>query len=177
MHIALFIMKNKKGMNMTLEQLIKIVLAIMGVVMFLLLIYILVFRVLFPGGLADNQAKGTVESLAVKIDSIQQGESTDSDPVENPKGWTIIGFKGDSTAIQGFAKPDAFIGKPVVCVCQKTCKREACRELRKPLQSDATEPFVFKIGSIKEFTITDMGTYYDIQEKTSSGGGGTSGAG
>ncbi len=178
MHIALFIMKNKKGMNMTLEQLIKIILGVMGVVMFLLLIYILVYRVIFPGGLAENQAKGTVESLIVVIDSLQQqGESKDSEPVYLPKGWIIIGFKSDSTTIKGFGKPDTFIGKNAVCVCQKTCKRETCRELKKPLQIDEVELFIYKIGEPKKFTITDIGTYYEIKEKIDSDEGGTNRAG
>ena len=61
-------MRSKKGdMNMTLEQVIKIVLSVIGVIMFLLLIYILVFRVLFPVGVADSQAKGTVEIIAIPL--------------------------------------------------------------------------------------------------------------
>jgi len=172
-------MRNKKGdMNMTLEQVIKIVLSVIGVIMFLLLIYILVFRVLFPVGVADSQAKGTVEIIANPLINMQVGETKQLEPIVSPKGWTIIGFKSDSIKVGGFQKPDIFIGKNIVCVCQKVCKKEICREIKKPLQSDSIEPFIYEIGEDKDFEVTDANQYYEMKEKgvASAGGGGSSGA-
>jgi hypothetical protein len=179
MSIALLIMQNKRGTTMTLEQLVKIVLAIAGVIMFLLVVYILVYGLLFPSKTNETQAKGTVENIAVVLDSLHQGDTKPLDPIYSPSGWTIVGFKYDSAKISSFEKPDAFIGKNAICVCQKVCKREVCRETKKPLQIDATNLFVYKIGETKIFNVTDMGLYYEIKDiaSSSSGGGGTSGAG
>ena len=137
------------------------------------------FRVLFPVGVADSQAKGTLENIVSILNVLQTGETKTLDLVYSPVGWTIIGFKSDSIKIGDFQKPDAFIGKNALCICQKTCKKEICREIKKPLQINSMEPFVFKIGEKKDFEITETDQYYEMKEKgvTSAGGGGSSGAG
>jgi hypothetical protein len=151
-------------MNLTLEQIIKIVLAIGGVVLFLFAIYIIVFRILLPNNLAENQAKGTLGDIVSNLNDLQPGESVKLTIVA-PSGWTIIFFSDKEKSLRGFDKPVSFTFKNALCICGSSCKKEICREINKPLLMDGKEdnPFFFKIQK-KDFNVTDMPSYYKIKE-------------
>jgi 3D (Asp-Asp-Asp) domain-containing protein len=160
------------GLTLTLEQVIKLILVIFGV---LLMIYIgfLLARLFFGANQSELQAKGTLENLYNTINALNTDGTPKDIDLYAPVGWTIVAFDNVSNidrTTNTFKKPYAFIDKFAICICKESCNADFCREIKKPLITRSDDGrdvfFVLKIAGIKHFEIWDAGAIYMIGKKS-----------
>jgi 3D (Asp-Asp-Asp) domain-containing protein len=155
-------MVNKRaGLNLMSAQIIKIILAIIGIIMVIAII--VVFYNMFFGNSGEQQAKGTLDRMFQTISSLQQGKS-DYVLIYVPIGWTVVAFDNTTNKYDKFTKPNSFAYKYALCICKKACKPEICRQLQKPLMKD-NKFFLLPIKGFNKFYIEDVGDIYNIKEK------------
>jgi hypothetical protein len=105
-----FFLVNKKGesSNFTLDEFVRIVLAVIG----LLIIGYLAYNLFFVNP-SNEKAKGTFNNIiSVEIDKINNGGEANLEGVfiPNPSDWEIVGF------VEG-EKPNQCVGESCVCLC------------------------------------------------------------
>ncbi|MBU2562622.1 MAG: hypothetical protein KKF68_03105 [Nanoarchaeota archaeon] len=108
-------MKNKKG-ELTTEEIIKIILSVIGICLLLYLLFSLygIFTYKTP----VEQAKATLENIENKIINLEEGEE-DKYVIEGPKNWFIYTYERDFPALCE--------GKNCLCACPEKNK-EMCGE-------------------------------------------------
>jgi len=143
------------------SQIIKIILAVMGIILVIALVGIF-YDMLF-GKQDEQQAKGTLDRLYQTLSGLEPGDS-EAVYFYVPTGWTIVTFDTSVNKYDRFTKPSSFAYKYAVCICKKECKSAICRELKKPFMSD-NKFFLLPITVFKKFFVTDNGDVYDVKEK------------
>jgi len=155
-------MVNKKaGLNLMSAQIIKIILAVLGIIMIIALVAIF-FNMIF-GNQDEQQAKGTLDRFYQTVSSLEIGKP-EAVYFYVPTGWTVVAFDNITNKVDRFTKPSSFAFKYAVCICKKACKPEICRELKKPFMSD-NKFFLLPITIFRKFFVTDKGDIYDVQER------------
>lgn len=146
---------NKRGL--LLSQIIEILIAV-AIVIIIIIAAQRLFATYF-GKQKDLQAKGTLDILIQKLNTLQEGE-TISYLLLAPAGWHLVSF--DSSHDQnrdGFKKPHSYFEKTVLCVCEtKDCK--ICQTIKMPLMQ-GIELADIEI-KILDLWITNLKDYYNI---------------
>ncbi len=150
---------NKRGTQLLLEQIIKLIIALIGIVIILYAGFVL-FRTYF-GKQDDMQAQGTLEYLVEKLNNLEQG-SIFNYTLQSPVGWYIISFDREHNFNGNFQKPP-MIQPNLVCLCKKKCETKFCSALSLPLKTD-NELTSIQI-QIKDVWLINKGDYYEITTK------------
>lgn len=154
--------ENKRGgLNLMSSQIIKVILAISGILLVLFLLVL--FYNMFFAKQDEQQAKGTLDRIYQTIIETQSGE-TKSFEAYTPQGWTIVAFDSVVKKYDRFNKPASFTYKYALCICKKDCKAEICRELKKPFMKD-DKFFLVPIISFKKYYLSDEGDIYNVVER------------
>lgn len=147
---------NKRGTLMLLEQIIKLIVA---VIVITLIIYagVVLFRSYF-GSQEELQAKGTLDDIIITLSETGEAETSELF-IMAPSGWSIVAFDASHNKNADFYKPS--IRQPnIVCLCKKKCKSEFCRVIDMPLKQED------KLANIKirimKLWINNQNTYYKI---------------
>lgn len=121
--------KEKKGV-LALEQLIQILIAIVGIV----LIIIIFTKVSSCGDTRELQAKGTLDKMGQILSSLKEGEPQ-SLMLTSPANWNIVCIDESHNENGDFKKPSTLFGKNVLCICRdKECK--FCLQTTLPIKKE-----------------------------------------
>ncbi|MCX6742396.1 MAG: 3D domain-containing protein [Candidatus Pacearchaeota archaeon] len=170
--------KSKKGAQLLPEQIVKIVLSLIAVVLILYL-GVSLGMLLFGTNQRQLQAKGTTAYIYQQLLSLNENVKGKDIALYVPIGWTVVAFNNGNMDSNGlFFKPLAGNGKYYVCVCEKDCISEkittqGCRQISKPLMMEVgegenkqTKFFLWKINGVKHFYLSDQGAYYLLSERS-----------
>lgn len=152
--------KDKRGdkRGLILTQVIEILIAI-AVIVIIIIAAQKLFATYF-GKTKELQAKGTVEGIAQKLNSLQEGESI-SYLLQAPSGWQLVSFDVAHNENKGFTRASKYFNQNIVCVCEKkTCN--ICQTLKIPLKQN-TELANIKI-EISDLWLTNMQSHYEISK-------------
>lgn len=151
---------NKKGSGIELgwEQILEIVL-VLGFLVLILIATPRLFATYF-GSQKEMQAKGTLDTLSQKLNSLNEGE-TISYFLFAPSGWKIVAFDAAHNENKEFAKPSKYFGQNTLCVCEKKCK--ICQTIKLPLKQ-RTELALIKI-ELKELWLTNAKEYFNVSNE------------
>lgn len=165
--------RSKKGSQLLPEQIIKIILSLIAVVLILYL-GISLGMLLFGVAQDELQAKGAMAYIYKQILSLNETVKVKDMAIYVPQGWTVVAFdNGNFNKNEGFSKPVKYNGKYVVCICKKDCvsekltARDICRQISKPLMKKTSDGvneqlrfFLWKIDRVQHFYLSDQGQYY-----------------
>lgn len=142
--------KEKKGI-LALEQLIQILIAIIGIV----LVITIFTKVASCGDTRELQAKGTLDKMVQIISSLKEGESQ-SMMLTSPVNWNIVCIDENHNENGDFKKPSTLFGKNVLCVCKdKECK--FCLQTVLPIKKeDQLINLKIQIGNLTFLKTTDQ---------------------
>lgn len=141
---------------MTLETIIQILLAIIGI---MILFYAL--QRLLPLGCLEapqEQAKGQILEFEKFLKGLNPGQ-TSTFTLLSPKGWWLISFnESDNTS------PAIYFKYNVTCICNTySCKGTiACIKLGKPIYEEMKN-LKIEIG-IKDVNVTNKDNFYELNQ-------------
>jgi len=154
------LLKNKRGDGIEFgwEQILEIVL-VLGFLVIIIIAAPKLFSTYF-GNQKTLQAKGTLDSLTQKLNSLKETE-TISYFLMAPSGWRIVSFDATHNENKEFAKPSKYMGQNVLCVCDKKCT--ICQTIKLPLKK-GNELAIIKI-ELKEIWITNVKDYFNVSNE------------
>lgn len=124
-------MKSQKRGLLALEQLIQILIAILGII----LVIIIFTKVASCGNTKELQAKGTLDKITQIIASLKENEPQHMDLMV-PASWYIISFDDSHNENGGFKKPSKLFSKNALCICKdKDCS--FCSQIILPLKENS----------------------------------------
>lgn len=136
--------KSKKGSQMLPEQIIKIVLSLVAVVLILYL-GISLGMMLFGVKQDELQAKGAIAYIYQQILSLNDTLKVKDLALYVPRGWTVVAFdNGNFNMNGGFIKLPIYNGKYIVCIGKEIPANarnnlDNCRQISKPLMMEVGE--------------------------------------
>jgi len=147
---------NKRGL-LLLKQIIELIVAII-VILILIYVGVVLFRTYF-GRQEDLQAKGTLERLTQKLNSLEEAE-TKRHTLLTPSSWYIVAFDEEHNFNKNFEKPSGMFQKNILCICKKKCETKLCQTINLPLKQEG-ELANIKIQLI-DIWLTHKVDYYEI---------------
>tara|TARA_Y100000310_G_C20554324_1_gene749768 strand:+ start:512 stop:1060 length:549 start_codon:yes stop_codon:yes gene_type:complete len=118
-------MKNKKA-EITTEEMVKIILAVMGI--FLLLYLSVNLHGLFTTKTKIEQARVSLDKLYLEIEKIENNEKVTSEVfLESPNDWWVIAWPYQEEN----EKPSQCKKESCICICPKARKSESIKECGK----------------------------------------------
>jgi beta-N-acetylglucosaminidase len=147
----------KKG-DLTLNQIVELLIALAIILIILIFIAPKLFEAFFMNP-KNEQAKGTLESIVQKLNSLPEGEYS-SYVVYVPAGWKIISIDKDHNENQGFVKQNQYTRQNILCICDKSCT--ICQSIEKPLMMNGQQAFL-KI-ELDEIWFYNDKDYYNISK-------------
>ena len=154
---------NKRGQEEpTGVNLIKLIIAAIGIVILLIIIGI-ILKTYFENITVEKAASSLDYILRETQDVPAGGNKTIT--LTTPRGWYLVYFeKSENINPGGFEKPDTLFSKSVACVCKDSkCDPKACKEFETPLKKDGYS-LVLKIN-IMDIEIFNKLQYYDFKIK------------
>jgi len=151
---------NKRGQeDPTGTNIVKLVIAILGIVMILVVIGI-ALRAYFSD-ISIEKASSSLDTILTDISNVPAGESK-TITLMNPQGWYLVYFnENDNINLGGFEKPENMFGKKAVCVCKTSkCDPKACKEFQTQLKLNGS-PLILRIQII-DVEIFNKVEYYDF---------------
>lgn len=157
---------NKKAQEepMLLRNVLEILIAIAVVI---LIVYgIVTFSKGFFGKHEEMQAKGQLDGIIQALAKTNEFGKTEKVLLQAPSGWHVVAFDIEHNENEGFEKPNTFFGKHCVCICEKKCKTEICRQIEMPLKQagKVAEQALIEI-EIQDVWFKNMKSFYNVTEK------------
>ncbi len=148
--------QNKRGMLLT-EEVIKIVIAVIGIALLVYLLAALYYnkttgeKLRQAEEILNGESEGSIKTAIQNLDTINPKEIL----ISNPTSWHVFGFAEDK-------KPNSCTGKNCICICARTLdifdkqikqcdKKGACLVVE---NLNAFEHFKIKRGELTSITIS-----------------------
>lgn len=144
---------NKKGI--LLKQVIEIILAITIVVILIMVVPRLLAT--YFGRQEDLQAKGTLDLIVQKLNSLQEGETIGC-LIYAPIGWHIVSFDSEHNKNNNYDKPTKYFGQNLLCVCKKNCN--ICQTIKKPLMLESK--LANLVINVSNIWLSNLENFYTI---------------